>query len=166
MVMASRVGYGLAEADLLPRAFARVLPNRRTPWVSIVVVAAATIGLTLIGDVSTLAETTVLLLILVFLSANVSLLVLKKDKVDHPHFSVPRIVPVLAIIASLVLLTQQTGIVWLGSAGYVVVGRCCTSSPAPVANARSVRPGSVRRPDLADPLVSAGPRQDSWRSSG
>ncbi|MGC5221173.1 APC family permease [Micromonospora sp. DT81.3] len=122
MVMASRVGYGLAEADLLPHAFARVLPNRRTPWVSIVVVAAATIGLTLIGDVSTLAETTVLLLILVFLSANVSLLVLKKDKVDHAHFSVPRIVPVLAIIASLVLLAQQSGIVWLGSVGYVVVG--------------------------------------------
>jgi amino acid transporter len=122
MVMASRVGYGLADSGLLPRAFSRVLPRRRTPWVSILVVAAATIGLSLIGDVSTLAETTVLLLLLVFLSANVSVLVLKKDKVDHPHFSVPRVVPVLAIIASIVLLTQQTGIVWLGAALYVVIG--------------------------------------------
>ncbi|GAA1823524.1 APC family permease [Agromyces salentinus] len=122
MVMASRVGYGLAEARLLPRAFGRVLPNRRTPWVSIVVVAAVTIGLALLGDVATLAETTVLLLLLVFLSANVSVLVLKKDKVDHDHFTVPRIVPVLAIIASIVLLAQQSGIVWLGAAAYVVVG--------------------------------------------
>ncbi|HEX5858602.1 MAG TPA: APC family permease [Microbacterium sp.] len=122
MVMASRVGYGLAEANLLPSAFARVLPNRRTPWVSIVVVAAVTIGLTLIGDVATLAETTVLLLLLVFLSANVSVLVLKKDKVDHPHFTVPRFVPVLAIIASVVMLAQQTGVVWLGAAAYVVIG--------------------------------------------
>ena len=122
MVMASRVGYGLAEANLLPRAFGRVLPNRRTPWVSIVVVGAATIGLTFIGDVSTLAETTVLLLLLVFLSANVSVLVLKKDKVDHAHFTVPRVIPVLAIIASVVLLTQQTGIVWLGSAAYIAIG--------------------------------------------
>ena len=122
MVMASRVGYGLAEADLLPSAFARVLPNRRTPWVSIVVVAAVTIGLTLIGDVATLAETTVLLLLLVFLSANVSVLVLKKDKVAHPHFTVPRFVPVLAIVASVVMLAQQTGIVWLGAAAYVVIG--------------------------------------------
>ncbi|MET0673275.1 MAG: APC family permease [Microbacterium pygmaeum] len=122
MVMASRVGYGLAEADLLPRAFGRVLPNRRTPWVSILVVAGVTIGLTFIGDVAVLAETTVLLLLLVFLSANVSVLVLKKDKVDHKHFSVPRFIPVLAIIASLVLLAQQTGIVWLGAAAYVVVG--------------------------------------------
>lgn len=122
MVMASRVGYGLAEAELLPRAFGRVLPERRTPWVSIVVVAALTIVLSLVGDVGTLAETTVLLLLLVFLSANVSVLVLKKDKVDHPHFSVPRVVPILAIIASIALLTQQTGVVWLGAIGYAVVG--------------------------------------------
>ncbi|MDD7928216.1 APC family permease [Microbacterium thalli] len=122
MVMASRVGYGLAEAGLLPRAFGHVLPRRRTPWVSILVVAGATIVLTVLGDIGTLAETTVLLLLLVFLSANVSVLVLKKDKVEHKHFSVPRVVPVLAIIASVVLLTQQTGPVWLATAGYIVVG--------------------------------------------
>lgn len=122
MVMASRVGYGLAESGLLPKAFSRVLPNRRTPWVSIVVVAVATIGLTFLGDVATLAETTVLLLLLVFLSANVSVLVLKKDRVHHKHFSVPRVVPVLAIIASIVLLTQQTGVVWLGALAYIAIG--------------------------------------------
>ncbi|MFZ3454600.1 APC family permease [Arthrobacter sp. 7Tela_A1] len=122
MVMASRVGYGLAEAGLLPRAFSRVLPGRRTPWVSIVVIAGLTIVLALTGNVASLAETTVLLLLLVFLSANVSVLVLKKDKVDHDHFAAPRFIPVLAIIASIVLLTQQTGPIWLGSAAYVVVG--------------------------------------------
>lgn len=122
MVMASRVGYGLAEAELLPRAFSRVLPARRTPWVSIVVIAGLTIILALTGSVASLAETTVLLLLLVFLSANVSVLVLKKDKVDHDHFSAPRFVPVLAIIASVALLTQQTGPIWLGTAAYIAVG--------------------------------------------
>ncbi|MCI9856662.1 APC family permease [Microbacterium proteolyticum] len=122
MVMASRVGFGLAESGLLPHAFSRVLPRRRTPWVSIVVVGAATIALSFVGDVATLAETTVLLLLLVFLAANVSVLVLKKDEVAHEHFRVPRVVPVLTIIASIVLLTQQTGIVWLGALGYIAVG--------------------------------------------
>lgn len=122
MVMASRVGFGLAKSGLLPSAFGRVLPNRGTPWVSIVVVGGVTMLLSLIGDVGTLAETTVLLLLLVFISANISVLVLKKDRVDHPHYSVPRVVPILAIIASVVLLTQQTGVVWLGTAGYVVIG--------------------------------------------
>ncbi|MDN3905817.1 APC family permease [Arthrobacter sp. YD2] len=122
MVMASRVGYGLAEAELLPRAFSRVLPGRRTPWVSIVVVAGLTIVLTLTGNVASLAETTVLLLLLVFLSANVSVLVLKKDKVDHEHFSAPRFMPVLAIIASIALLTQQSAAIWLSAAVYVAIG--------------------------------------------
>ncbi|HEY6801137.1 MAG TPA: APC family permease, partial [Agromyces sp.] len=122
MVMASRVSYGLAEAGLLPRAFGRVLPNRRTPWVSILVVAAVTMGLTFIGDIGTLAETTVLLILLVFLAANISALVLKKDRVAHSHFTVPRIVPVLGILASILLLTQQRGVVWLGAVAYIAVG--------------------------------------------
>ncbi|CAL4861214.1 APC family permease [Microbacterium sp. MM2322] len=122
MVMASRVGYGLAESGLLPHAFGAVLPKRQTPWVSIIVVAGATMLLSVVGDIGTLANTTVLLLLLVFISANVSVLVLKKDKVEHAHFSVPRIVPVLAIIASIVLLTQQEGPVWIGTAVYVAVG--------------------------------------------
>ncbi|MBJ2122623.1 APC family permease [Arthrobacter sp. MSA 4-2] len=122
MVMASRVGYGLSEAKLLPDAFCRVLPKRRTPFVSIIVVAVLTIILTLVGNVNSLAETTVLLLLLVFLSANVSVLVLKKDKVEHEHFSVPRIVPILAMIASVVLLAQQSGVIWLGAIAYIVVG--------------------------------------------
>lgn len=122
MIMASRVGYGLAEAGLLPQAFARVLPKRRTPYVSIIVVAALTIGLSFIGDVGTLAETTVLLLLLVFISANISVLVLKTDTVEHAHFKVPRIVPILATIASIALLTQQSGVVWLGGFAYIVVG--------------------------------------------
>ena len=79
-------------------------------------------ALSILGDVGTLAETTVLLLLLVFISASVSVLVLKKDHVEHDHFNVPRIVPVLAIIAAIVLLTQQSAIAWLGAAGYVVVG--------------------------------------------
>jgi len=122
LVMASRVAYGLDEAHLLPTAFGRVLPKRRTPWVSILAVAGVTLLLTMVGDIATLASTTVLMLLLVFVSANISVLMLKKDRVEHPHFSVPRIVPLIAIIASIVLLTQQTGIVWLGSAVYILVG--------------------------------------------
>ncbi|WP_207454483.1 APC family permease [Herbiconiux sp. SYSU D00978] len=122
MVMASRVAYGLAESGLLPSAFGRVLPRRRTPWVSILVVGGVTAALTLVGDIGLLAETTVLLLILVFISANISVLVLKKDKVDHKHFSIPRVFPVLATLASLVLLTQQSMGAWIGAIGYAVIG--------------------------------------------
>ncbi|MCH1884218.1 APC family permease [Agrococcus sp. ARC_14] len=122
MVMASRATYGLAEAKLLPKAFGAVLSGRRTPWVSILVVGLVTMAMSFVGDVGTLADTTVLLLVLVFISANISVLVLKKDKVAHKHFTAPRIVSVLALIASIALLTQQSMQTWLIAGGYVVVG--------------------------------------------
>ena len=146
LVMASRVAYGLAEAGLLPRAFGLVLPKRRTPWVSILAVAGVTMLLSLVGDIATLASTTVLLLLIVFISSNVSVLVLKKDRVEHRHFTVPRIVPVLAIIGSIVLLTQQTGIVWLGAAGYVLVGSVLFLV-ARLTRGRGVRAGREETPE-------------------
>jgi APA family basic amino acid/polyamine antiporter len=122
MVMASRATYGLAEAGLLPRVFGRVAAGRRTPWVAILAVGAVTMAMSFVGDVGTLADTTVLLLVLVFISANVSVLILKKDKVAHKHFRTPKIVSILALVASVLLLTQQSAQTWLISLGYVAVG--------------------------------------------
>nr|WP_106298688.1 APC family permease [Knoellia remsis] len=122
MVMASRATYGLAEAGLLPKIFGQVAPSRRTPWVAILVIGAMTIGMSFIGDVGLLADTTVLLLVLVFISANISVLVLKKDEVRHDYFRTPSIVSILALIASIALLTQQSAQTWLIALGYIVVG--------------------------------------------
>ncbi|GAA2175700.1 APC family permease [Agrococcus versicolor] len=122
LVMASRATYGLAEAKLLPAVFGKVLPGRKTPWVAILAVGLVTVAMSFVGDVGTLADTTVLLLVLVFISANVSVLVLKKDKVSHKHFTAPKIVSILALIASVALLTQQSAQTWLIAGAYIVVG--------------------------------------------
>ena len=122
MVMASRATYGLAEAGLLPRIFGQVAPTRRTPWVAIIVIGLVTMVMSFVGDVGLLADTTVLLLVLVFISANVSVLVLKKDEVPHSYFKTPRIVSILALVASVALLTQFGAQSWLISAAYVVAG--------------------------------------------
>lgn len=122
LMMASRATYGLAEARLLPPVFGKVLSGRQTPWVAIVAVGIAAAGMSFAGNVGELASTTVFLLLLVFISANVSVLVLKKDKVAHKHFSVPRIVPVIALLASVFLLFQQELRIWLIAGGYLVVG--------------------------------------------
>ena len=78
--------------------------------------------LTLVGDLSTLAETVVLLLLFVFISTNVAVLVLRRDTVDHPHFRVWTAVPVLGVASCLLLLTQQSAKVWLFAAILLVVG--------------------------------------------
>ena len=122
MIMSSRLTFGMSEQGLLPSVFARVLPNRRTPWVAIVATTVVAMMLTLIGDLSTLAETVVLLLLFVFLSANVSVLVLRRDHVDHDHFRVWTFVPVLRIGSCLLLLTQQSSTVWLLAAALLAAG--------------------------------------------
>lgn len=122
MIMASRLAYGMAEQSLLPRALGRVLPRRKTPWVAIAATTMVAILLTLVGDLATLAETVVLLLLFVFLSANVSVLVLRRDRVEHEHFRVWTFVPVLGIASCVLLMTQQRGIVWLFGAALLVVG--------------------------------------------
>ncbi|MGO2931786.1 APC family permease [Microbacterium sp.] len=122
MIMASRLAYGMAEQGLLPDVLGRVLRRRKTPWAAILATTVVAMLLTLIGDLATLAETVVLLLLFVFLSANVSVLVLRRDRVEHDHFRVWTFVPVLGIASCILLLTQQRGIVWLFGAGLLVVG--------------------------------------------
>lgn len=122
MIMASRLAFGMAEHGLLPRQLSRVLPRRRTPWVAIVSTTAVAMLLTLIGDLSTLAETVVLLLLFVFISTNVAVLALRRDTVDHPHFRVWTAVPVLGVASCLLLLTQQSAKVWLFAAVLLAVG--------------------------------------------
>jgi amino acid transporter len=122
MIMASRLAYGMAEQGLLPAVLGRVLPNRRTPWVAILATTAVAMALTAIGDLSTLAETVVLLLLFVFLSTNVSVLVLRRDTVDHDHFRVWTAVPVLGVASCLVLLSQQRAVVWLFAGVLLAVG--------------------------------------------
>ncbi|WP_072313402.1 APC family permease [Agrococcus sp. Marseille-P2731] len=122
MIMASRLTYGMAEQRLLPSVLGRVLPRRRTPWVAIVVTTAIAIGLTFIGDLGTLAETVVLLLLFVFLSTNIAVLVLRRDRVEHEHFRVWSWVPVLGIGSCILLLTQQEPHVWLFGGIALIVG--------------------------------------------
>ncbi|WP_417540362.1 APC family permease [Microbacterium maritypicum] len=122
MIMVSRLTYGMAEQNLLPATLGRVLPKRRTPWVAILTTTLVAMGLTLVGDLATLAETVVLLLLVVFLSVNVSVLVLRRDRVENDHFRVWTFVPVLGIGSCILLLTQQRPAVWLFGGILLAVG--------------------------------------------
>ena len=122
MIMASRLAYGMADRGLLPSALARVLPQRRTPGVAILVTTGVAMLLTVTGTLEDLASTVVLLLLFVFLSTNVAVLVLRRDTVPHTHFRAWTAAPVLAIASCLVLLTQQEASHWLLAGGLLAVG--------------------------------------------
>lgn len=122
MIMASRVTYGMAEQGLLPAVLGRVLEGRRTPWLAILATTAIAMALTLVGDLSVLASTVVLLLLFVFISTNIAVLVLRRDAVEHRHFRVWTPVPVLGVASCLLLLTQQEPVVWLYGLGLLAGG--------------------------------------------
>lgn len=107
LIMASRLLYGMAGEGIIPRAFGKVHPARRTPWFAIAFTAAVASLLLATGEVGELAETTVLLLLLVFATVNASVLVLRREKVDAPHFRAPTVMPVIGILVSLALMTTK-----------------------------------------------------------
>ena len=101
MIMASRLIYGMAAQGIVPRGLGRVHGGRRTPWVAIIFVALLALALVALGDLESLADTTVLLLLGVFVCVNVAVLLLRSDPVDHEHWRAPTALPVLGAIACL-----------------------------------------------------------------
>ena len=116
MLMASRLIYGMAKQDVLPRSLGRVLPGRRTPWASIIFVTLVGFGLVIAvtqamaeDTVSALGGTTALLLLGVFTLVNVAVLVLRRDPVNHRHFVAPSMMPVLGALTCAFLVGPWTG---------------------------------------------------------
>jgi basic amino acid/polyamine antiporter, APA family len=121
LIMASRLLYGMAKEGVLLSSFGR-LSRRETPVVAIAFTASIAAGLTLTGDLGALADTTVLLLLGVFISVNVAALVLRRDRVSREHFQVPFVVPLLGIAACSVVMTQIDRVTWLRAGALLCLG--------------------------------------------
>lgn len=109
MIMASRLVYGMARQRVVPSLFGTVHSTRGTPWVAILFTTAIAAVLVATGDIGGLAETTVLLLLCVFALVNISVLVLRRDRVDRKHFRAPTWMPVLGAVVCVILALPITG---------------------------------------------------------
>jgi basic amino acid/polyamine antiporter, APA family len=125
MVMASRLLYGMAEQGVIPRVFGRVHRTRRTPWMGIVLSGALAAVLVVVGDLETLADTTVLLLLFAFTAVNVSVLVLRRTPVDHEHFVAWTGFPVLGGLCCAGLIVQklvEDAVIFAYAGGLIALG--------------------------------------------
>jgi basic amino acid/polyamine antiporter, APA family len=122
MIMASRLLLGLAREGVVPRFLAHVSPSRRTPMPAIVLTTGLAIALATTGDLGTLARTTVTLLLAVFVIVNASVLVLRRERVDHRHLRVPAAVPLAGAVVSIALLTQPDPGVLLRAGALLALG--------------------------------------------
>lgn len=101
MLMASRLIYGMAKQDVLPRSLGAVLPGRRSPWAAIAFTTFVALCLITYvrtqsdsNIVSALSGTTALLLLVVFTVVNICCLVLRRDDTGR-GFRAPTITPFL-----------------------------------------------------------------------
>lgn len=125
MVMASRLAYGMAEQRVIPRWFGQVHPSRRTPWAGVLLAGALAAVLVVIGDLETLADTTVLLLLLAFVAVHLSVLALRRTPVDHEHFRAWTGFPVLGALSCAALIVQklfEDSVVFAYAGGLLAVG--------------------------------------------
>jgi APA family basic amino acid/polyamine antiporter len=134
MLMASRLLYGLANQQVLPRVLGEVLPGRRTPWTAILFSTA--LALLLIWYVASdpesnvvknLSSTTALLLLGVFAVVNVACLVLRRDPppADRTTFRAPAGTPFAAAALCLYLVgpwVDRDRIVYEIAGGMLAIG--------------------------------------------
>jgi len=136
MLMASRLLYGMANQDVLPRTLGKVLPGRRTPWIAILF--STVLSLLLIwyvtsdpdsNIVANLSSTTAFLLLCVFAIVNVACFVLRRRRDRDPNapvfFTAPRALPLIAAVLCLFLAgpwVDREGIVYQIAGGLMLLG--------------------------------------------
>lgn len=122
MIMASRLVYGMSREGIVPRRFGGVHRGTRTPLAAIAFTTALCMALIAIGTLERLADTTVTLLLGVFILVNVAVLVLRRDPVPHDHFRAPPAFPVVGALVCAALLTQQPASTFPFAAGLMALG--------------------------------------------
>lgn len=107
-VMGSRMLYGMARQGLVPTFIGKVSAKFRTPYLAIFTLCILVLILVFVGDVSALASSTSLLLLISFCLVNASLIVLKRRKGEAPgRFEIPSIIPLLGLLVCLVLIVAR-----------------------------------------------------------
>ena len=112
MLMASRIVYGMSRERILPPTLGRVDGRRQTPLVAIAGTTGLAVLLILTGDLSDLADTTVLLLLMVFTAVNLAVLVLRRKPTASPYFRAPAAMPWLGAIVSVALMATKAPMVF------------------------------------------------------
>ncbi len=131
MLMASRLLYGLANQDVLPRTLGKVSPNTRAPYAGIIFSTLLALGLIIYvaeraesDVVINLASVTSLLLLGVFTIVNIACLVLRRDGRES-RFRSPGPTPVIAAVASAFLVgpwVDRPGIVYQIAGVLLLIG--------------------------------------------
>jgi APA family basic amino acid/polyamine antiporter len=111
MLMASRLVYGMAKQEVLPKPLGKISGGTRAPWAAIAFTTVIALVLITVvrlqaenSIVAALSGTTALLLLAVFAIVNITVLVLRREPGPEDGFKAPTWVPVVGAVACLFLL--------------------------------------------------------------
>ncbi|MEM5828832.1 MAG: amino acid permease [Candidatus Aenigmatarchaeota archaeon] len=114
LLSTSRIIYGVAEQNILPKIFLSVSKKRRVPQNSIIFVTISTMLFCLLKNLKFLATLADFFILFIFILVNVSLIkilqIRKNDKKRNFYF-----VPFLAIILCFILLCSISPIIWISA---------------------------------------------------
>lgn len=123
IIMASRLMYGMAEEKLLPEILGKIHEKRQTPWIAVITALLVVLLLVFTGGLKILAQTTSLLIIVVFCLVHLSLIKIKLKNVPFDGIQFPIIFPIIGVFLSIATLTQfHDPLVWLRSLIVISVG--------------------------------------------
>ncbi|SRR5579885_281274 len=128
LLSGSRMLYGLSSQDSLPKIFGRIHHITKTPWASVTLMMLASIAFVLIGNIVTVANITVFVLVVVYAMVNLSVIMLrlKEPNVERP-FKIPfhirnfPILPSLGLASTLFMLTQFDVYVTVAGIGIICI---------------------------------------------
>ena len=90
LVTGSRIFYGFAREQIFPILLEKVHFKTKTPWIAIIVIMAASISFTMIGDIVIVANIAVFAIVITFASVNLAVIVLRYTEPDiERKFRVP-----------------------------------------------------------------------------
>ncbi|UCE05373.1 MAG: amino acid permease [bacterium] len=114
LLSGSRLIYGIAEREALPRAFLLVSKRFRTPWVSIIVIILVSLLFLFFNDLKTIANLTNFTIFAVFIAINASVIYFRFKKPLKKGFMVPLsigrfpIIPFFGILTSIFMIANLT----------------------------------------------------------
>ena len=136
VVTQPRILYGMANEDVVPGVFAKIHPERRSPWVGLLFSAVVVAGLLVIGTLLTeagagldlvnrLALVTVLFLVVIYCLVIISALKLRGQDEDEKTFRANTPLLFLGLVGNAAILgwsvyDDPTGLLWC--AGLIAVG--------------------------------------------
>jgi amino acid transporter len=109
MIGTSQLGYALAADGLFPRAFAKIHPKFKTPYLGIIIQAVTALVAAIIGNLTMLIATSVFFMAIAYVATSASIFSLRRKGIKAQfHLRGGFLIPTLGVIFSLYLITQCT----------------------------------------------------------